>query len=78
MEIANAGTKEKKWNYVYSDIDAFDEPGTFFFKVMFYFNNPGSDNEFTSNLLGLTDSSGQIEYDSKNSTFDHERWSFKW
>lgn len=65
-EIANAGTKEKKWNYVYSDIDAFDEPGTFFFKVMFYFNNPGSDNEFTSNLLGLTDSSGQIEYDSKN------------
>ena len=31
-----------------------------------------------SYLRGKKHSNIYIEYDSKNSTFDHERWSFKW
>lgn len=32
--------------------DMLDIPGTFFFKVIFYFNNPGENDGYTSNLLG--------------------------
>lgn len=33
--------------------DPMDHPGTFYFKILFYFNNPGEVGGFTSNLLGL-------------------------
>ena len=33
--------------------DYLDLPGTFFFKIIFYFNNPGENDGYTSNLLGL-------------------------
>lgn len=32
----------------------YDEPGTFYFKILFYFNNPGEETGFTSNLLDLS------------------------
>lgn len=32
----------------------YDEPGTFYFKIFFYFNNPGDPTGFTSNLLDLS------------------------
>lgn len=37
-----------------SRLDVLDAPGTYFFKVIFYFNNPGDDSDtgYTSNLLG--------------------------
>lgn len=38
----------------------YDEPGLFYFKVLFYFENPDSINGFTSNLLGLGSDMGSI------------------
>lgn len=38
--------------YGNDDFDAFEDPGKFYFKIIFYFHN-GQQGEFTSNLLGL-------------------------
>lgn len=35
-----------------SDFNAFETPGHYYFKLMFYFNNPGGDDDYSSNLLG--------------------------
>lgn len=40
--------------------DMLDIPGTFFFKVIFYFNNPGENDGYTSNLLGW-DMNGTVD-----------------
>ena len=40
--------------------DYLDLPGTFFFKIIFYFNNPGETDGYTSNLLGL-DMNGRVD-----------------
>lgn len=44
--------------------DPMDHPGTFFFKVLFYFNNPGEVGGYTSNLLGVdeVDSDTPVSY----------------
>ena len=50
-------------NFKKNRVDVLDIPGTFYFKVLFYFNNPGEADGFTSNLLGLD---ANLETDSES------------
>lgn len=53
-QILSYGTiLEDMKNFKKNRVDVLDIPGTFYFKVLFYFNNPGDADGFTSNLLGL-------------------------
>ncbi len=51
-------------NFKKKSSDPMDQPGTFYFKILFYFNNPGEVDGFTSNLLGVdeTDPETPVSY----------------
>lgn len=45
-----------------SDFNKFETPGQYYFKILFYFNNPGQD-ALTSNLLGCDWINEEIDFD---------------
>lgn len=65
---------KKSSGFESSDFNKFETPGHYYFKLMFYFNNPSQDENLTSNLLGCDWLTSQ--FDANNYKFSNSAYNY--